>query len=130
MGREALLKTRHNFTTQKAESTNNTFSVTNPKHMLYSRNGANMDHSAIHMKNNNIGDSIMMKAKACGVPLTPNSPALKALRQLNKRQAYWRLRCKSSRSRMRRVTLRRWRYSEYDSNRNQSCYLKGQMDSQ
>ena len=59
MGREALLKTCHNFTTQKAVSTNNAFLVTNPKHMSYSRNGANRDHSVIHMKNNNVGYSIM-----------------------------------------------------------------------
>ena len=39
---------------------NNAFSVTNPKHMSYSRNGANRDHSTIHMENSNVGDSIMM----------------------------------------------------------------------
>ena len=69
MGSEALRRTRFSFNTQKAESTNQSFSMTNPKLCIsYSRNSVNRDHSVIHMKNNYVGDSIMMKAKACSIP--------------------------------------------------------------
>ena len=128
MGREALRKTRFRFNTQKAESTNQAFSMTNPKHcMSFSRNSANRSHSAIHMKNNYVGDSIMIKARACSVPLSPNSRCLLTLRQLNRRQEYWRRRSKSTTDRRRRVVLRRQRYEAYDSTRNQSCYFKNQL---
>jgi hypothetical protein len=69
-----------------------------------------------------------MKAGACGVPLSPNSPCLVTMKQMNKRQAYWHLRSRSSTSRKRRITLRRKRYQDYDSSRNESFYLKGQLD--
>jgi hypothetical protein len=53
MGKEALQKTRFGLTTQKAESMNHAFCTTNPKNsMTCYRNGANRDHSAIHMVNN------------------------------------------------------------------------------
>ena len=129
MGIEALRKTRFGFTTQKAESTNHAFSTTNPKHsMTFSRNGVNRDHSAIHMVNNFAGDSILIKNRACGVPLSPNSLCLRALLQMNKRQTYHRLRSRSKSFRLRRAHLRRRRYNMYDITRNESCYSKGQLD--
>lgn len=129
MGQEAMKKTRFGLTTQKAESTNHAFVTTNPKHsMSCSRNGVNRDHSAIHMINNPVGDSILIKAKACAVPISANSPCLSTLHQLNNRQAYFRLRASSSTYRQRRAFLRRKRYNLYDSLRNESSYVKGQMD--
>jgi len=129
MGKEALRKTRFSFTTQKAEATNHVFATTNPKHsMKCSRNGVNRDHSAIHMLNNPVGDSILTKARACGVPLSPNSPCISTLHHMNKRQAYFRARSHSQAFLRRRAFLRRIRYREYDRIRNDSCYIKGQLD--
>jgi len=75
------------------------------------------------MVNNRVGDSILMKAGACGVPLSPNSPCLVMMNQMNKRQAYWQQRARSSVSRRRRAILRRRCYQDYDVSRNESCYL-------
>ena len=38
--------------------------------------GANRDHSSIHMVNNLVGDSILIKTRACRVPISPNAPCL------------------------------------------------------
>ncbi len=129
LGVDALSKTRYGFTTQKAESVNHVFAITNPKHsMSCSRNGINRDHSAIHLLNNNHGDSILLKARACGVPIQSNSPCLKNLLQLNKQHVYWKRRSRSTVVRNRRVTLRRIRFAMYDDCRNETFYLKGQLD--
>lgn len=129
MGREALHKTRFGLTTQKAESMNHAFATTNPKHtMTCYRNGANRDHSAIHMVNNLVGDSILIKAKACGVPISPNALCLGALHQMNRRQAYFRHRSRSKSYKFRRACLRRRRYTIYDMTRNESYYSKGQLN--
>ena len=129
MGEEAMYKTRFSLTTQKAESTNHAFVTTNPKHsMSCSRNGVNRDHSAIHMINNPVGDSILIKAKACGVPMSPNSPCLSTLHQLNRRQNYFRKRASSPTYNMRRAARRRKRYEIYDNRRNESFYVKSQLD--
>lgn len=129
MGREALLKTQFGLTTQKVESTNHAFATTNPKHsMTCAKNGIYRDHSAIHMLNNAVGDSIVKKAHACGVPLSPNSPCLKTLRQMSSRQAYWRHRSRYSTFRYRRACMRQERYNEYDILRNESFYAMGQLD--
>lgn len=129
MGREAMAKTRYGFTTQKVESVNHAFVTTNPKHsMTFSRNGMHRDHSAIHMLNNPVGDSIFIKARACGVPLSANSPCLSILHHMNKRQVYFSLRARTSASRKRRAVLRRKRYELYDNIRNERFYVKGQLD--
>ena len=66
---EMLHRTRFHSSTQKAESMNSAFRVTNPKHSsLYSRNGANRDHSAIQLTNSGPA-SILTKAAAAKVPL-------------------------------------------------------------
>ena len=129
MGRVALCKTWFGFTTQKAESTNHAFCTTNPKHsMTCSRNGVNRDHSSIHLVNNLNGDSIVMKARACGVPLSPNSLCLSTLQQMNNRNKYFRLRSRSKSHRSRRAIVRRKRFNLYDRLKNESCYKKGQLD--
>jgi hypothetical protein len=129
MGREALIKTRFGFTTQKSESTNHAFATTNPKHtMTCSRNAVNRDHSSIHMINNPVGDSILQKARTCGVPIDPNSPCLQTLLKMNKRQCYQRERSKSDTCKNRRTSLRRKRYQSYDHKHNESFYIKDQLD--
>lgn len=129
MGDEAVRKTRFSLTTQKVESTNHAFATTNPKHsMTCSRNGVNRDHSAIHMLNNQVGDSILLKARACDVPISAESPCLSTLHILNKRQKYFRLRSKSPHYKRRRAANRRRRYNCYDNLRNESFYVKSQLD--
>ena len=129
MGAEAVRKTRFGFTTQKAESMNHAFQTTNPKHSMHSsRNGVYRDHSAIHMVNNAVGDSILMKARVCGVPHDANSPCLRGLNQLSKRQIYWRLRARTTRYKSRRADLRRERYRNYDNTRNVGFYKSGQLE--
>lgn len=129
MGCEALHKTRFGLTTQKAESMNHAFSMTNPKHSLTcSRNGANRDHSAIYMVNNPVGDAILMKSEACGVPLSPNSPCLAALHQMNRQQAYQHQYSRSMPRKVRSHVLRKQRYSMYDMVHNESHYCRGQLD--
>ena len=90
--------------------------------------GANHDHSSIHMVDNLVGDSILIKTRACGVPISPNAPCLLILNQINKRQRYYRLRSKSNWYRSRRVNLRRQHYILYDTTRNESYYCKEQLD--
>jgi hypothetical protein len=129
MGTEALRRTRFGFTTQKAEATNHFFSITNPKQtMKCSRNGASRDHSAIHMLNNLPGDSIISKTSACGVPLSPNSPCMKNLSQMNNRQQYFRKLMRSPAYKVRRALLRKRRFECYDKLHNESYYIKGQLD--
>ena len=129
MGKMALRQTWFGFTTQKAESTNHAFCVTNPKHsMSCSRNGVNRDHSSIHLINHLPGDSIVIKAKNCGVPISPNSPCLDTLHQMNRRKQYFGLRSRSKSYKFRRTALRRKRFNLYDRCKNESCYEKGQLD--
>lgn len=128
MGKVALHRTRLGLTTQKVEAMNHAFSTTYPKHsMTCYRNGANRDHSAIHMVNNPVGDSILLKARACGVPISPNSPCLRTLHQMNRRQMYHRLRSRSKFIRSRKVQLCMRRYHLYDMTRNESFYSKDQL---
>lgn len=129
MGKEALRRTHYGFTTQKAESTNHAFNMTSPKHtMKCSRNGPGRDHSAIHMLNNLVGDSIICKTEACGVPLSPQSPCIPALKHMNHRQLYWSRRMRSKSNRQRCAVLRRRKFELYDQTHNESFYSKSQLD--
>lgn len=89
--------------------------------------GANRDHSAIHMINNPVGDSILLKARACGVPIAPNSSCLLTLHKLNTRQRYFRARSRSLSYKKRRAHLIERRYHLYDLKQNASLYVKDQL---
>lgn len=128
MGEKSLIKTRFGLTTQKVESMNHAFVTTNPKHsMTCYRNGANRDHSAIHMVNNPVGDSILLKNEACGVHMSPGAPCLKALNTLSKRQGYLRSRAWTLRFKCRRAHHTKRRYQLYDMTRNESLYKTDQL---
>ena len=96
--------------------------------MTCSRNAANRCHSAIHMVNNPVGDSFLKKARACGVPVSPNALCLAALNQMNRWQAFRRRVSRSKYDKIRRAILRRQRYYLYDTMKNRSYYSKGQLD--
>ena len=75
MGKVALQRTWLGLTTQKVEAMNHAFSTMYPKHsMTCYCNGVNRDHSAIHMVNNWVEDSILVRTRAYGVPISPNAP--------------------------------------------------------
>ena len=103
--------------------------TTNPKHsMTCSRNAANRDHSAIHVWTTLSAIPSLKKARACGVPVSPNALCLAALNQMNRRQAYRRRVPRSRYDKTCRAILRRQRYYLYDTMKNQSYYSKGQLD--
>ena len=129
MGKQALLDTRHHFTTQKAEATNHCFATTNPKHtMTCARNGVHRDNSAIHMLNNPVGDSIFEKTRYCGVAITPNTLCLETLNKMSKRQADDRRRSHTRVYQQRRASLRRRRYESYDKQHCESYYKQNQLE--
>ena len=128
LGKEALQLTRFGMTTQKVESMNHAFSTTYPKHsMTCYRNGANRDHSAIHMVNNLVGDSLLLKNESCGLHVSSNSQILPALHQMNKRQQYHTRRSKSKAYKCRSANLRMKRYNLYDMTHNESFYKRDQL---
>lgn len=127
LGYKALEQTMYETNTQKAESVNHVFGVTNPKGSLtFSRNGSSRDHSAIHLVNNGHGNSIVKKCKAANCSITPGSPAAKALAEIDKVQKYHAKRAKSVAYRKRRAHLRSKRYKLYFSK--QTLYNRGQLD--
>ena len=127
LGYKALEQTMYETNTQKAESVNHAFGVTNPKGSLtFSRNGSSRDHSAIHLVNNGHGNSIMKKCQAAGCSITPGSPAAKALAEIDKAQKYHAKRAKGVAYRKRRAHLRSKRYASYFSKK--TLYKRGQLD--
>ena len=116
---QRLWSTRLQTSTQKAESVNNAFNVTNPKHSAtFSRNGKYRDHSAIHLTNNGPGESIVRKMDAVGIQLTANSPCVKALRQMQRKREYNKFRksCQLYRSRRAKLRFRKYRLHEKTKN--------------
>ena len=127
IGSEAMMKTRFQTSTQKTESMNHAFSVTNPKGTLtFSRNGAPRDHSAIHLVNNGHANSIIKKCKAAGCPIPAGSPSATALAAIDKEQAYHRKRAKGRHYKRRRSQCRVERFHNYYAK--SKSYNPGQLD--
>ena len=124
---EALEKTRYGTSTQKAESMNHAFSVTNPKGTLtFSRNGSCRDHSAVHLVNNGHANSIVKKCKAAGCPVSGGSPAAKALAEMNKKKKFYAKRAKGQEYKTRRAQLRSQRFHLYYTT--QKLYKRSKLD--
>ena len=127
IGQEALEKTKYGTSTQKAESMNHAFAVTNPKGVLtFSRNASSRDHSAVHLVNNRHANSIVKKCEAAGCPVTAGSPAAKALEEMDKKQKYFMKRAKGKSYKKRRAQLRAQRFQLYYTT--QQLYKRGQLD--
>ena len=85
IGPEAMERTKYGTSTQKAESMNHAYAMTNPKGTLtFSSNAAARDHSAIHIVNNKHANSIVKKCEAAGCPISAGSPAASALVYIDK----------------------------------------------
>ena len=85
IGPEAMERTKYGTSTQKAESMNHAYAMTNPKGTLtFSRNAAATDHIAIHLVNNKHANSIVKKCEAAGCPISAGSPAASALASIDK----------------------------------------------
>ena len=123
-GKDTLQKTRFGFYDAKVRVRNHGFATNNLKHsMSCSRNGINRDHSAIHLINNEFWDSILLKTRTCGVPLSPNSPSLNILHRMSQQQMYHCHWSRSTRVCNIRVTLQRMRFADYTE-----ANLKGQLE--
>ena len=69
IGKEAMEKTKYGTSTQKSESMNHAFAMTNPNGTLtFSRNAESRDHSAVHLVNNGHANSIVKKMRICWLP--------------------------------------------------------------
>ena len=87
IGKEAMEKTKYGTSTQKSESMNHAFAMTNPNGTLtFSRNAESRDHSAVHLVNNGHANSIVKKCESAGCPVTACSPAAKALDKMEKKR--------------------------------------------
>lgn len=127
MGDEALDKTKYRTSTQKSESMNHAFAMTNPKGTLtFSRNGAARDHSAIHLVNNQHANSILKKCKAAGCPISAGSPAASALAAIDRKQQYHKNRARGHHYKQRRAQCRAERYDSYYAKSN--LYQSGQLN--
>ena len=127
IGPEAIDKTKYGTNTQKCESVNHAFSVTNAKALqTFARNGCARDHSAVHLVNNGHANSIVRKCEAAGCPVLSRSNTAKALARMDKRQRYHTLRAKSKHYKKRRAQCRTQRYNLYNSV--QPLYKKSQLD--
>ena len=114
IGHKALRKTRYGMSTQKSESVNHAFGMTNPKGTLtFSKNAAARDHSSIHLVNNRHANSIVQKCNAAGCPISSGSPAAHALAKMDKQQKYHKKRAKSNKYKRRRAQCRGERYHTY-----------------
>lgn len=127
IGDEAIERTKYRTSSQKSESMNHAYAMTNPKGTLtFSRNGASRDHSAIHLVNNQHANSIIKKCEATGCPITAGSPAAKALAAMDKKQQYHKKRVMGKIYKKRRAQCRAERYHTYYAKRN--LYQPGQLN--
>lgn len=133
LGRVAVYMTRKQTSTQKTESVNHAYGRTNPKDVTWSRNASARIASAIHLVNNGTGTSILSKCEAAKCPLTPNSTARKAAKQLQRLDEYQSRRSKRLRCKTLRAKCRHDRYKMYYERKNicektLSNYKSGQLD--
>ena len=129
-----LRRTRLHSSTQKAESMNSAFRVTNPKHSaVFSRNHANRDHSAIQLTNSG-PSSILAKAEAAQVPLEGGARLKRQLLSMQKIRNYWKKRGKEQKTKVSKAVHRNHRYKLYQQvnnwkdQSNFNSYVKGQLE--
>lgn len=106
--------TRLNTTTQKSESLNRVFSLTNPRTVTCSRNFPARIHSAVHKTNRGIAMSVMTEAKDVGAPIR-SSRVVKQLHQQSERGIYHRTRQSQTGYKMQRQHRRRNLYKLHDN---------------
>ena len=132
IGDEAIERTKYSTSTQKSESMNHAYSMTNPKGTLtFSRNGAPRDHSAIHLVNNQHANSIIKKCEAAGCPISAGSPAARALAAMDKKQQYYKKRVRGQNYKKRRAQCRAERFHNYyaqNNHRARNLYQPGQLN--
>jgi hypothetical protein len=130
LGRDAIIKTRRNSSTQKTEAVHRSYSSTNPKSITCSRNFPGRIHTAVHKLNSGIAKSTIERCRAVGAPLTPGSKVVQTLKQEEKRERYQAHRKKQQDYRTRRCSLRCERYNlhEQKTQSNEITYQSGMME--
>ncbi|XP_078662872.1 uncharacterized protein LOC144906465 [Branchiostoma floridae x Branchiostoma belcheri] len=111
---EVLEATRFGLNTNRAESANRQYSKSVPKNRTLTTTLAGHYASAVHSANNGTALSILMKRQAAGIPLSPRSPAVTALRAMDKIETYKRAYHKEPARRSRRKTNRVKEFQSYN----------------
>ncbi|XP_019636810.1 PREDICTED: uncharacterized protein LOC109479296 [Branchiostoma belcheri] len=111
---EVLEATRFGLNTNRAESANRQYSKSVPKNRTLTTTLAGHYASAVHSANNGTALSILMKRQAAGIPLSPRSPAVTALRAMDKIETYKRAYHKEPARRSRRKTNRVKEFQTYN----------------
>ncbi|KAI8493997.1 lens induction in camera-type eye [Branchiostoma belcheri] len=122
LGKQALRKTRTGRSTNKVESLNRQISKTCPKNVLFSRTLEGRAASAVHSSNNGTGLSIVQKCAAAGIPLSPDSPAVPALEEMQRKQDYHRAYKRELANKRRQQAKIAKRYATYDVSKEQGTY--------
>lgn len=133
LGPEAVNSQEFNTNTQMSEATNRTFSRTNPKLVTFSHNFEGRIHSAVHLRNHGIGESVILKCDAAKVPIVKGSKVAKALcreqREEKLRSAYH----KTSQAKASRRSARLLQYQAYHEKLKENeieAYQKNMLDNQ
>lgn len=124
LSRKALLLTYKGTTTQKTEAINRAYNKVNPKDQTFSRNFSSRIHSGIHCVNNGSANSLVIKCKAVGAPITTGSKVARSLRSSNLRERYCKKKSMSHDNRIRRAVYRQEKYSLHQNTTDKMTYKK------
>ena len=133
LGPDAVDKTQKNKNTQKSEATNRSVRRSLPRNTLYMRNASGRMHSAIHVNNNGIGNSTILKLKKLGLHVPKGTLCMKALKKDHCLARYHKTRQRSKEYRERRryhCIRRHMQYKSRDHKSQNITYAKGLMDSE
>ena len=113
LSRRAFKTMRLKTNTNKCESVNRTINVYSPKTKRYSRNSRARVAAAIHARNNELANSMVLKLKCLGVSVAKNSRVAFKLKSANSRSKYQTKYRGKKRSGERAVAARRIKKEEY-----------------
>ena len=121
---------KFNTNTQKSESTNRSFSRTNPKCVTFTRNFEGRIHSAVLTRNQGIRTATMMKCAALNTPVEQGSKVHKALQVEQKRDEQRAAYHRSLKAKTSRRSARLQKYQIYSAKNEQESYRKEMLINQ
>lgn len=113
LSRREFTKIRFNTTTNKCESINRTINVYAPKTKRYARNSAARVAAAVHARNNETANSLILKLEHVGAGVAKNSKVAANLKSFNSRSQYKSAYKKNELVRKRKVKARKLRSKIY-----------------
>ena len=124
LGPKAVESQMFNTNTQKSESTNLTYSKTNPRRGVFKRNFVGRIHSAAHIRNHGLGESTALKCEAVGAPIPPGSKVARDLKRMQDQNRQRLLHAQSEKSQVRRFKARQDKCASYSEKQERIMYQK------